>query len=445
MASFFKFLFCLIFLSSSEITMSQGKGSCSSSCGSLQNIKYPFHLRGDPTECGGSDFELNCEGNNAVIEIHRSKYYVKEISYRDSKIMLVDVNLAHGNCNLPSGSIYPGDYKKTFWLDRGGLHVQDQATFINCSMKINSPNYEVMPCLSNNNSTIYVIFNALYVGLLETNCQFLFTIPMTINSKLSMFDQLKQGFRLHWHPPINSVIDAISYCGQSVGRLLWGGSIQSRWYKEEMGNAFYYMTSPIRFEIEFLSCLNEAEYNDSILTFYAAIIIFSILGITLLILVLLMFGRLLFAPFCVLSFLAYNLFKLIKPVDSVERFLQNQKALSPSKYSYNDIIIITSNFKEKIGQGGFGSVYKGRLPGGYLVAVKMLGKSMGDGEDFINEVSTIGRIHHVNVLQLVGFCAEGSYRALVYEYMANGSLDKYIFTFDKAKRILNMDKLLEIA
>ncbi|XP_020696693.1 rust resistance kinase Lr10-like, partial [Dendrobium catenatum] len=51
----------------------------------------------------------------------------------------------------------------------------------------------------------------------------------------------------------------------------------------------------------------------------------------------------------------------------------------------------------------------------------------------------------VNVVQLVGFCVEGSYRALVYEYMANGSLDKYIFTFDKANRILNMDKLLEIA
>ncbi|KAI0511043.1 hypothetical protein KFK09_011661 [Dendrobium nobile] len=75
----------------------------------------------------------------------------------------------------------------------------------------------------------------------------------------------------------------------------------------------------------------------------------------------------------------------------------------------------------------------------------MLGKLMGDGEDFINEVSTIGRIHHVHVVQLVGFCAEGSYRALVYEYMANGSLDKYIFSSNKENRILNMDKLLEIA
>ncbi|KAI0511040.1 hypothetical protein KFK09_011663 [Dendrobium nobile] len=209
--------------------------------------------------------------------------------------------------------------------------------------------------------------------------------------------------------------------------------------------SIYDVISPFRFEVDFLACLHEKQYHQSILTFYAASVIIIVLDIALLILVLLMIGRFLFSPLCVLSFLTYNLFKLIKRVDNIERFLQNQNALSPSRYSYNDIITITRNFKEKLGQGGFGSVYKGRLPGGYLVAVKMLGKLMGDGEDFINEVSTIGRIHHVHVVQLVGFCAEGSYRALVYEYMANGSLDKYIFSSNKENRILNMDKLLEIA
>ncbi|XP_020696517.1 rust resistance kinase Lr10 isoform X3 [Dendrobium catenatum] len=239
-------------------------------------------------------------------------------------------------------------------------------------------------------------------------------------------------------------------CSSSCGNLqnislvfIDGQSTES--YKEEMGITLYDLISPFRFEIDFLACLHKEQYKNSILTYYAAAVIFLVLDITLLILVLLIIGRFLFAPLCVLSFLAYNLFKLSVPVDIIERFLQNQKALSPSRYSYNDIITITSNFKEKLGQGGFGSVYKGRLPGGYLVAVKMLGKSMGDGEDFINEVSTIGRIHHVNVVQLVGFCAEGSYRALVYEYMANGSLDKYIFSSNKKNRILNMDKLLEIA
>jgi serine/threonine protein kinase len=72
-------------------------------------------------------------------------------------------------------------------------------------------------------------------------------------------------------------------------------------------------------------------------------------------------------------------------------------------------------------------VYKGKLQSGRLVAIKMLGKSKADGQDFINEVATIGRIHHVNVVQLIGYCAEGSKRALIYEFMSNGSLDKHIF------------------
>uniref|UniRef100_A0A6I9QLD2 Rust resistance kinase Lr10 n=2 Tax=Elaeis guineensis var. tenera TaxID=51953 RepID=A0A6I9QLD2_ELAGV len=70
------------------------------------------------------------------------------------------------------------------------------------------------------------------------------------------------------------------------------------------------------------------------------------------------------------------------------------------------------------------------------------------GEEFINEVSTIGRIHHVNVVQLVGFSSEGSKRALVYEYMPNGSLDKYIFSPSGTRHrpsYFTWDKLNDIA
>jgi len=93
---------------------------------------------------------------------------------------------------------------------------------------------------------------------------------------------------------------------------------------------------------------------------------------------------------------------------------------------------MVKGFKEKLGEGGYGSVFKGKLSSGTCVAIKMLGKSKGNGHDFINEVATIGRIHHQNILHLIGFCVEGSRRALVYEFMSNGSLDKIIFSKDQS-------------
>nr|CAD1823651.1 unnamed protein product [Ananas comosus var. bracteatus] len=113
---------------------------------------------------------------------------------------------------------------------------------------------------------------------------------------------------------------------------------------------------------------------------------------------------------------------------SVERFLEEYKSLRPARYSYADIKKITDHFKSKLGEGGFGSVFKGTLPSGLPVAVKVLKKNTGggDGGEFVNEVGTIGRIHHVNIVRLLGFCADGLRRALIYEFMPNESLEKFI-------------------
>jgi hypothetical protein len=98
--------------------------------------------------------------------------------------------------------------------------------------------------------------------------------------------------------------------------------------------------------------------------------------------------------------------------DDVEEFLQSHNNLMPIRYSYSEVKKMTKSFKDKLGEGGFGTVFKGTLRSGRLVAIKMLGKSKANGQDFISEVATIGRIHHVNVVQLIGFCVEGSKRAL---------------------------------
>ncbi|EOY04140.1 PR5-like receptor kinase, putative [Theobroma cacao] len=112
---------------------------------------------------------------------------------------------------------------------------------------------------------------------------------------------------------------------------------------------------------------------------------------------------------------------------SIEAFIKKYGCLAPKRYSYIDIKKMTNKFKDKLGQGGYGSVYKGKLPDGRLVAVKVLSESKGNGEEFMNEVASISRTSHVNIVTLLGFCYEISKRALVYEFMPHGSLDKFIY------------------
>lgn len=99
----------------------------------------------------------------------------------------------------------------------------------------------------------------------------------------------------------------------------------------------------------------------------------------------------------------------------------------PTRFKYEELRAATGDFEKKLGQGGFGSVFEGILSDGTRIAVKRL-EGLGQIKDsFLAEVLTIGNIHHVNLVRLVGFCAEKSHRLLVYEFMINGSLERWIF------------------
>jgi len=103
-------------------------------------------------------------------------------------------------------------------------------------------------------------------------------------------------------------------------------------------------------------------------------------------------------------------------------------------FKYHILREATSNFKaeNKLGEGGFGSVFKGVLPDGREVAVKRLkiGSRQGNAE-FLNEANLISRVQHRNLVKLLGCCVECSERLLVYEYLQNSSLDKIIFDTTK--------------
>lgn len=111
-----------------------------------------------------------------------------------------------------------------------------------------------------------------------------------------------------------------------------------------------------------------------------------------------------------------------------DAFLESLPGLPP-RFSYKELQAATHNFSTSLGSGASGKVFRGVLRDGMEVAVKQLqitGESHGS-KQFRAEVATLGNINHINLVQLRGFCAEGSHRLLVYEYVSKGSLDRWIF------------------
>ncbi|KAL5822642.1 hypothetical protein ACOSQ4_020542 [Xanthoceras sorbifolium] len=115
------------------------------------------------------------------------------------------------------------------------------------------------------------------------------------------------------------------------------------------------------------------------------------------------------------------------------------------RFSYSEVLKMTKNFERILGKGGFGTVYHGCLDG-MDVAVKMLSESSVQGfEQYEAEVKLLMRVHHRNLVSLVGYCDEGNKLALVYEYMANGNLQEHLAGSYSSTSILSWEGRLRIA
>ncbi|XP_060201992.1 L-type lectin-domain containing receptor kinase IV.1-like [Lycium barbarum] len=108
-----------------------------------------------------------------------------------------------------------------------------------------------------------------------------------------------------------------------------------------------------------------------------------------------------------------------------------EREYRPQRFKYKDLYKATKGFREKelLGAGGFGKVYKGVMPITKLeIAVKKISHESRQGmKEFVSEIVSIGRIQHRNVVPLLGYCRRKGELLLVYEYMSNGSLDKYLY------------------
>ncbi|XP_021719471.1 cysteine-rich receptor-like protein kinase 25 [Chenopodium quinoa] len=127
---------------------------------------------------------------------------------------------------------------------------------------------------------------------------------------------------------------------------------------------------------------------------------------------------------------------VIPVISSNESNIEQSNPSESLQYNLDTIKFATRHFSmdNKLGEGGFGAVYKGRLPDGQEVAVKRLSEDSRQGlREFTNEVQLLAKLQHRNLVKLLGFCIEGEEKLLIYEFVSNLSLDKFLFDPNRRK------------
>ncbi|KAK7385014.1 hypothetical protein VNO78_30721 [Psophocarpus tetragonolobus] len=457
-----------------------------SSCGNVPNISYPFRLREDPPRCGDKRYEIDCENNATVLTLFSGKYNVHEIDYARFRIRVSDAGVVgNATCfSMPRYFLYSRNFSFAYLgpgpdplkLDRSV--TTSSIAYLNCVDSITDDSRYVpanTPCCASeaiqrscSERHVYAVVrdstHDFSVKDVKVGCELkvaTYANSGTVKNNVSygkIHEMLLNGFWLSWLYVVCedrcgkgmdcSVVDESTgevRCSEALDmsgcRYVYGGNNQ---ITVDCGDDFDYSlfifllfsASPficilmcfignfcliIEFEgfMKIFGLNRAMSYDEKeveigkgigryVLPYF--IIRFSFGLVAFVVLLVCKWGR-----------------RHKSKYENIEVFLEGN-TLMPIRYSYKELKHMTSGFKEKLGQGGFGLVYKGKLRSGSLVAVKMLTKSKDNGEEFISEVATIGRIHHMNVVRLIGFCVEESNRALVYEFMSNGSLDKHIFS-----------------
>ncbi|XP_077244653.1 LEAF RUST 10 DISEASE-RESISTANCE LOCUS RECEPTOR-LIKE PROTEIN KINASE-like 2.5 isoform X2 [Tasmannia lanceolata] len=398
--------------------------NCTSSftCGNNINISYPFwYNNGGDQYCGYPNFGLSCYNQRTVLSLAYAEYYVEDINYNEQTITLVDIDLRQSTCPRARNNVTLENTPLSLY-SRVDLNF---TLFFNCSSLPFSSAYS-LSCLRSGTRQSYI---ALITGGLNWSgfCEESVVVPVIYtawNDSVGFGNYsnlLEQGFQLKW----SSFTDC-GACEASHGYCGYNTTLDFFCICED---GTYPRTCP-------------PGYRNS--TMKKKAILGVTIGVGSFLLVCLLF--------CLSSRWKFSLYKLFfskmrtKTTCNVEAFIQEYGSLVPQRFSYSDIRKMTSSFKDTLGQGGYGSVFKGKLKDGRLVAVKVLRGSRGNGEEFMNEVASIGRTYHVNIVSLLGFCAEGSKRALIYEFMLNGSLEKFIYT-EKPRKTdpLRWETLYQIA
>ncbi|TYI41777.1 hypothetical protein ES332_A01G049200v1 [Gossypium tomentosum] len=318
-------------------------------CGNL-NISYPFRLKNQPPQCGCYELELACENNNrTTLVLREGKFVVQNFFYENKTIQVMDSNLDKNDCNSLPLSSIYFKY----------LDGQLYSVFSSPHYYSHSHHYY---------TSYYYYSRELEASIINTvqnlnqACTVEAEVPIMVKSisgmsTLAIYNKLSQGFYLSWYENPYLELSGLRYVMFCFGLCL-----------NEIG-------------MHMVSLLYISYCRMRYMMFCLELCLYGI-GFSIIL-------RLFFGIPCLLVLVIYKWRRRHLSIDDkIEEFLQSHD-LAPIRYS----------FKE--------------LCSGHHVAIKLLCTSKGKGQDFINEVASIGSIHHANVTKLIGFCVEGSKQALI--------------------------------
>lgn len=379
-------------------------------CGSLRGIGYPFWGGDRPDYCGRQDFGLDCvDGRYTTISLDDLEYRVLAVDPSIPKMTIARNDLWNNICP-DQYSLYRNPTLSYFNLNSART-VRNLHVFYGCTSEVIAKvQVQSHVTCSIDGVKSGVFFADEFVSGVEgCNISLVVSIQLAAyhdlwDGKITLEEALTRGFDVEY----NAALAACSSCEASEGKC---GSNSTYEFVCICQDQSYPMLCPKHGKGRLLKALIGA----------------MIAGV----------GILSFSIIC------YYYYKKRKNDKQLEAFIKEFGSLTPRRYSYSDIKKMTNYFKEKLGQGGYGEVYRGNLFDKRPVAVKILRTNKGNGEEFINEVASISKTSHVNIVTLLGFCLDGRKRALIYEFMPNGSLDKYIH--HESEPHLGFERMHEIA
>ncbi|XP_057422507.1 LEAF RUST 10 DISEASE-RESISTANCE LOCUS RECEPTOR-LIKE PROTEIN KINASE-like 2.4 [Lotus japonicus] len=384
-------------------------------CGN-QSISYPFYIEGTQQPfCGYPGFGISCSRNGfPILNLSNTQYIINQIFYENQSIRVSNAEFSRSNTSiscvshplknltLPSSSVFdlvPNQKNLILFFgcnDLPSLPRELREREIGCSEK------------SEKASVLALYEGDKNLSFASRSCKGEAVVVTVEDGEGGVEAVLRKGLLLNW------TASDCGVCNSTGGRCGFDSEIYtSRCYCADRVHAKHCVPDPVP---------DTTGKKTPIVT----IVALAGAGVAVLIV--------LACCFRIKNFSSASLFfwKQNPTNQIIEKFFKEHGSLPTARYSYSDVKKITKYFRNKLGQGGFGCVYEGKLCDGNAVAVKILSKLKGDGEEFINEVASIGRTSHVNIVRLLGFCLEGSKRALIYEFMPNGSLEKFIYEEKKS-------------